>query len=79
MKVSGDVDSDRQSGDLFLRAVAQRRSLLQKCHAEPGSYVIDLPVEGSPNDRVLYREIKQRNVAPAMVKEERCNRLTPSI
>ncbi len=37
--------------------------LLQKCHAEPGVHVIEVPVDYSENDRILNHEIKERSAA----------------
>ncbi len=35
--------------------------LLQKCHAESGVHVVEVPVDYSENDRILNHEIKERS------------------
>ena len=37
------------------------KPLLERCHAEPGVHVIDLPVDYSENDRILNNEIQARS------------------
>ena len=38
---------------------AELLPLLQKCHAEPGVHVVEVPVDYSENDRILNHEIKE--------------------
>ena len=40
---------------------AELLPLLQKCHAEPGVHVVEVPVDYSENDRILNHEIKERS------------------
>ena len=42
---------------------AELLPLLQKCHAEHGVHVIEVPVDYSDNDRILNHEIKTRSAA----------------
>lgn len=42
-------------------SAAELLPLLQKCHAEPGVHVIEVPVDYSENDRILNQEIKERS------------------
>ena len=42
-------------------SAAELLPLLQKCHAEHGVHVIEVPVDYSDNDRILNHEIQSRS------------------
>ena len=44
-------------------SAAELLPLLQKCHADPGVHVIEVPVDYSENDHILNHEIKERSAA----------------
>ena len=42
-------------------SAAELLPMLQKCHAEPGVHVVEVPVDYSENDRILNHDIKERS------------------
>ena len=46
-----------------LEATADLLPLLQKCHAEAGVHLIEVPIDYSDNDRILNHEIRERSAA----------------